>query len=97
MDKHSGREAWHFDKRIPLALIITIFLQTATAVWFVAKLESRVSVLEREDVRISARLEDAQTSVHDVEMLAAGFEEKFNAILRAIERIERRISRDRGR
>ncbi|MDH3740728.1 MAG: hypothetical protein OER56_03945 [Hyphomicrobiales bacterium] len=33
---------WHLDKRVPLALIITIFMQTVGAVWFAADLANSV-------------------------------------------------------
>lgn len=41
---------WHLDRRVPLALIVTIVLtilaQTATAIWFIADLNHRVGTLE---------------------------------------------------
>ena len=38
---------WHLDKRIPLALIMTILLQTAGGVWWAATLTERVTIMER--------------------------------------------------
>jgi uncharacterized coiled-coil protein SlyX len=50
--------AWHLDKRIPIALIVTIFLQTAFAVSWVTSLSARVDgaieVNQRQDQRIAA-------------------------------------------
>lgn len=37
---------WHLDKKVPLALIVTIITQTALAVWFIAGLSQRVTQLE---------------------------------------------------
>ena len=37
---------WHLDKRVPIALILTISLQTIGLVWYVPKLDSRVEALE---------------------------------------------------
>ena len=33
---------WHLDKKVPLALIFALLIQTATAFWWAAKLESKV-------------------------------------------------------
>ena len=40
---------WHLDKKVPIALIITIVLQIAGGVWMASKLDSRVANLERID------------------------------------------------
>lgn len=40
-------DSWHFDKRIPLALIGTLVLQLIVLVWGASKLDSRVLVLEK--------------------------------------------------
>lgn len=37
---------WQFDKRIPIALIITLVLQFGGAVWFAASISGRVTTLE---------------------------------------------------
>ena len=39
-------ESWQIDRHIPLALIVTIILQTAAAVWWASSLNNRVSQLE---------------------------------------------------
>lgn len=37
---------WKLDKHVPIAVIFTLVLQTGLAIWWTAKLESRVEVLE---------------------------------------------------
>jgi hypothetical protein len=39
---------WHLDKRVPLALIITIIGQTVVAAWGASNLWTRVGELERQ-------------------------------------------------
>ena len=57
------RESWHLNKKVPIALILTIVVQTAGAVWWVALLESRLSraeealLIQRDDPVRLARLE----------------------------------------
>lgn len=38
---------WHLDKRVPIALIFTIVIQTAGLVWWASSLTERVNTLER--------------------------------------------------
>lgn len=38
---------WHLDKRVPIALIFTIFIQTATMGVWVGSIQSRVDANER--------------------------------------------------
>lgn len=49
-DKH-----WHVDRRVPLALIVTILggiaAQTIAGVWWASSMEGRVSVIERDRER----------------------------------------------
>ena len=37
---------WHLDKRVPIALILAILVQTATVIWWARGLDARVSALE---------------------------------------------------
>jgi len=37
---------WQFDKKIPIGILVAMILQTLTAIWWVAKLDSRVLVHE---------------------------------------------------
>lgn len=39
---------WSVDKRVPLALIITILFQTGVAVWWASSITGRVATLENE-------------------------------------------------
>jgi hypothetical protein len=47
---------WHLDKRVPLAIIMTIFIQTAGIVWWAANLENRVVTLEKANTEIATDL-----------------------------------------
>lgn len=38
---------WHLDKRVPLALIITIGIQTGTIIWWAASVTNRLDNLEQ--------------------------------------------------
>ena len=39
-------DRWHLDKRIPLALIVTIAMQTLAATWWAASVDARLAAVE---------------------------------------------------
>lgn len=44
--KTNNDSQWHLDKRVPVAIIVMILLQSAYAVWWLATTEQRVMTLE---------------------------------------------------
>ncbi|WP_303982377.1 hypothetical protein [Dongia mobilis] len=38
--------AWHLDKKVPVALILAIVIQTATAIWWASGVDQRLAGLE---------------------------------------------------
>ena len=50
-------EHWHLDKRVPLALIVTIFIQTVGIVWWAASISQRVDQIEKRQIERSAQSE----------------------------------------
>ncbi len=39
---------WHLDKRIPIALIVTLAINTGVGIWWLSALGSRVEMIERQ-------------------------------------------------
>jgi hypothetical protein len=44
---------WHLDKKVPIALIATLAVQTVVVVWWAASLSARVESLERQALAIA--------------------------------------------
>lgn len=76
-------QRWHLDKRVPLALIVTIIIQTAGLVWWASSLSERVNSLERTR-DATAPQADRLTRV----------EVKVESIQQGVERIERLIRKE---
>lgn len=38
---------WHLDKRVPIALLVAILVQTGAAFWWASDISERVTALER--------------------------------------------------
>lgn len=77
-DKH-----WTVDRRVPLALIVTIIVQTGGLVWWASSLSERVNTLERR-AEASAPQADRLTRV----------EVKIEAVQEGIGEIKRLIRRE---
>jgi hypothetical protein len=48
MTENEPETHWHLDRRIPIALIITLALNTGVGIWWLAALGSRVEMIERQ-------------------------------------------------
>ena len=57
----ASESEWHLDKRIPIALVLGLLLQTAGLGWFAATLNTRVQTNTAELERLDVRLEDARS------------------------------------
>ncbi len=83
-------EPWHLDKRVPVALILTILMQTAAAVWFASALNQRVSQLETSVAAIGNTARDDEMRLRALELQAGRTDERLigiQALLNDIKRI----------
>lgn len=51
----SGSEPWHFDKKVPIALIVTIVVQTVAVVWWASGIHHRVATVEAMQLVLASR------------------------------------------
>lgn len=75
---HQDRH-WHLDKKVPIALIVTIVLQTSAVIWWASSLSARVDYLERHQAqtapqgdrltRVEVKLENVQSGVEEIKRL----------------------------
>jgi cytochrome oxidase assembly protein ShyY1 len=83
-DKVYERE-WHLDKKVPIALILTILIQTVAAFWFVARLDHRVEALERSETRATATAPVQADRLTRVEVKLESVQEGITEIKRLIQ------------
>jgi hypothetical protein len=57
-----GDATWHFDKRVPIAIVFSIACQTGGVIWWGATTNERLSALERK-MELSAPQADRLTRV----------------------------------
>jgi len=79
-----GETRWHLDRRVPIALIATIAIQTFGAGWLFSQMENRVTQLERR-----ADLQAAVT--RDIPEKLGRLDEQVRAVRDMLERIDRKM------
>ncbi len=75
-DKDPGADQWHLDKRIPIALVVAIIVQTASIMFWVGSIDTRVAMLE-----------GAQAANTDVRERVIRIEEQLKHIREGIDRL----------
>lgn len=86
------RPHWTVDRRVPLALVITIAAQTIGLVgvgaWYVSEINGRVTTAENRIEQNYKRVAIVEARQQDAETLAARLEERIIAQSRTLARIE---------
>jgi hypothetical protein len=54
------QEQWHLDKRVPVALILTLLGQMVVAIWWAASINTRVEAIERNVTAAATRTQSAE-------------------------------------
>jgi len=58
-------DRWHLDKRVPIAIILGLFLQTIYFTIFLTSLDNRVEVLEKKSIDIHKTISSVvELSIH---------------------------------
>jgi hypothetical protein len=93
-------EHWHVDKRIPIAIIFTILVQTAGVVWGAATIWASVAELRAADGRHETELErhrlesvDQEGRIRAVELGAGRMQEQLDNIEQGVNRIADQLDR----
>lgn len=58
---------WHLDKKVPISIIVALFVQFSGGVWFMAKMESRVVANESRMIALESIAAAAKTSQERVD------------------------------
>lgn len=84
---------WTLDRRIPVALIMVLLAQGATAIWWASNQASRVERLERDAIVAAARLQAVETRQGAVEAFGERIDERTSTLIDAMRRVEAAIAR----
>lgn len=86
MSEENKDNKWHLDKKVPIAIILTIALQTAGVIWFAAKLESRVTAVEQRTESYWRERDGNRDRLSVLEFTT-------KSILTTVDRIEKKLDR----
>jgi len=79
----SEHEHWHLDRRVPLALILTIVIQTVGIVWWASSLTERVAILEKKQDAAAPQGDRITRLEVNIEFIRDGVNEIKNALRKA--------------
>lgn len=84
---------FHIDKRVPVALIVTMLVQTAGIVWWAATLQAAQAQALVDNQRIESRVERMETLRDDLSVRVIRIEEKLVGQTDTLQRILRSVER----
>lgn len=92
------------DRKVPIAIIGAIIIQTLSIGWFVSKLDSRIGTLEETDKRHEARLEqdrlaleNGTNNLNSINLRLTRVEEQVTTTKEVVKEINAKIDRLLGR
>jgi hypothetical protein len=80
-------QGWHLDKRVPIAIITAIAVQTFGIVWWAATLSARVDVNARDFDRVSSEISVLRELVHQQNVRNARLEEQITGLRADIDQL----------
>ena len=82
-DSEGSGKSWHLDRRVPIALILAILLQSGCALWWASSINTRVDALERDVTRNEKLIEkvegDSRKSISDFRLYLDGRFDRLEA------------------
>lgn len=91
MPPNPPTDHWTLDRKVPVAIIITLILQIIGFAWYAAKLDSRVEEQAARIAKTEAQILVIDRDARDFGVRMARIEEKTGAMLNILERLERRF------
>jgi hypothetical protein len=82
-------EAWHLDKRVPIALILTVAIQTGAMVWWAASISARVEMHERQIASLQSAEIAAAAETRRISETLARLDERLAQQTAVLLRLER--------
>ena len=95
IDKSKNVDEWHLDKRVPIALILTIALQSAAAIWWAASTTRAVENNRRDISRLDGQVEIVRSASQMQAIQLGRIEEQISGLRSDITRLLAVIERGR--
>lgn len=79
-----GGEPWHLDKRIPITLILTIFVQTGGIIWWASRTDSRLSTAETSIAVLQRHDEEDRRDLRNLSIAIERIDARLGTIIDAL-------------
>jgi hypothetical protein len=89
------QEAWHLDKKVPIALIFTMAIQTVGVIWWAASLSTRVDHQERQIVSLVAAEQQTKQEARRIGEWLSRVDERIAAQTEMLRRLEQTLAATR--
>jgi TolA-binding protein len=86
---------WTLDRRVPVAIIFAILLQSAGAIWWAASIQGRVANNEDNIARLTDNSEVMRAAIHEQAVQLGRIEEQINGLRGDIQRMLSALERAR--
>lgn len=87
MGNDPREDQWHLDKRVPIALIVTLFMQTGAAMWWGASLTERVAQMERQLASTATEASETDRALSNQAAQIAVLIEQMSSTNRSVDRL----------
>lgn len=84
-------EQWHLDKRVPIALIFTLFVQSAAAIWWAASINERMAMNEASITAVKADQATAGRELDTQRTQVAVLVEQLGNTNKSLERLQTEV------
>lgn len=82
---------WHLDRRVPIALIVTLLIQAAAALWWARGAEDRIFKLEAETAGLVQSLATATDRLTELRERVIRIEGLTENVSRSLDKIDRKL------
>ena len=89
-------EQWHLDKRVPIALILAIVVQTSGAIWWASSMTERMGQIERRMDSEAAQSQNVENLVASQATQIAVLVERIEAQNRNVDRLSQEVASTNG-
>jgi septation ring formation regulator EzrA len=82
------REPWHLDKKVPIAMIFAILMQTVGAVWWAATINAAVTRQQEQIEAQGAEIDRLEGNATQQEVARARITQELQDVQKSLDRLE---------
>lgn len=85
-------QQWHLDKRVPVAIIFAILMQSLGGVWWASSLNERTAQIERRLDGFADRSQSSDRDISSLQQSVAVLSTQIDNTLRSVSRLENEVA-----